>query len=210
MKTLYQILGVRKNASAADLKKAHRDLARLHHPDLGGNPEKFMEIDRAYKTLRDKTRRKLYDETGEIDSKSVLSEMDQMRSIMGHVYSQMLSNGSAFDGRISVIDLFRKVMKQNRTDFREKLASYKDINTKLEDVMETISYEGEKENIFARITADHIAKNQITIDELRHNIKIAGLALDELQNYRSFARAVHVVQMYMTAGDSSSLLGIRE
>ena len=44
MSDYYDILGVAKNASEQDIKKAYRKLAIKHHPDKGGDPEKFKQI----------------------------------------------------------------------------------------------------------------------------------------------------------------------
>ncbi|CAL8469236.1 g8777 [Coccomyxa elongata] len=61
----YKVLGVDKNASDAELKKAHRKLALRLHPDKGGDEEKFKEINEAYDVLRDPEKRRIYDEYGE-------------------------------------------------------------------------------------------------------------------------------------------------
>lgn len=47
----YTILGIRKGASADEIKKAYRRLARMHHPDKGGSEEMFKKIQNAYDSL---------------------------------------------------------------------------------------------------------------------------------------------------------------
>ncbi len=64
----YEVLGVPRAASEADIKKAFRKLARQFHPDVAktkkGAEEKFKEINEAYEVLSDPTKRKKYDELG--------------------------------------------------------------------------------------------------------------------------------------------------
>lgn len=61
----YDILGVKKDASADDIKKAFRRLARKHHPDAGGDEEKFKQINEAYEVLSDAEKRQQYDQYGQ-------------------------------------------------------------------------------------------------------------------------------------------------
>jgi len=65
MKDYYKILGVSKNATEEEIKKAYRKLAHQHHPDkAGGDESKFKEINEAYQVLSDKKKRTHYDRFG--------------------------------------------------------------------------------------------------------------------------------------------------
>jgi len=61
----YKVLGVDKDAEFSVIKKAYFGLARTHHPDRGGDTEKFQEIQSAYEVLSDREKRELYDKYGE-------------------------------------------------------------------------------------------------------------------------------------------------
>ncbi len=63
-KDYYAILGVAKSASDEEIKKAFRRLAHEHHPDKGGDAQKFKDINEAYQVLGDKQKRATYDRFG--------------------------------------------------------------------------------------------------------------------------------------------------
>jgi curved DNA-binding protein len=64
----YKTLGVKRDASQADIQKAYRDLARKYHPDLNPNDktakEKFQKLQAAFEVLNDPSKRELYDRYG--------------------------------------------------------------------------------------------------------------------------------------------------
>lgn len=66
-KDYYEVLGVARDASAADIKKAYRKLAHDFHPDVSKDPKgeaKFKEVSEAYATLKDAEKRAAYDQLG--------------------------------------------------------------------------------------------------------------------------------------------------
>jgi curved DNA-binding protein CbpA len=60
----YEILGIDKNSTDSDIRKAYRKLAVQHHPDKGGDAEKFKEVNNAYSILSDKQKKTQYDSSG--------------------------------------------------------------------------------------------------------------------------------------------------
>ncbi|MCH5461269.1 molecular chaperone DnaJ [Lactobacillus sp. LC28-10] len=69
-KDYYEVLGVSKDASQAEIKKAYRQLSKKYHPDINKAPgaeEKFKEITEAYEVLSDEQKRANYDQYGSAD-----------------------------------------------------------------------------------------------------------------------------------------------
>jgi curved DNA-binding protein len=67
-KDYYKVLGVERDASEADIKKAYRRLARKYHPDVSKEADaekKFKELGEAYEVLKDPQKRQSYDQLGE-------------------------------------------------------------------------------------------------------------------------------------------------
>ena len=67
-KDLYRELGVERDADAREIKKAYFTLAKEHHPDKGGDAERFKKVQKAYDILSDNQKRSMYDMTGDADS----------------------------------------------------------------------------------------------------------------------------------------------
>lgn len=90
MADYYSVLGVKKDAGAAEIKKAFRGLAKKYHPDATGGDKaaekKFIEINEAYDTLGDEKKRKEYDEL-------------QANPLGGRQYAYSTAGGNPFAGQ---------------------------------------------------------------------------------------------------------------
>jgi molecular chaperone DnaJ len=108
----YELLGVSKNATQEEIKKAFRKLALKYHPDKGGSKEdetKFKEINQAYSVLSDAEKRKQYDQFGEAGPRMGGSNYggnweDMMRGFGGQAggfnvnFEEMGGFGDIFEG----------------------------------------------------------------------------------------------------------------
>ena len=65
-KDYYKTLGVARNATKEDIKKAYRALAHKYHPDKGGDEARFKEVNEAYQILSDERKRNQYDQFGQV------------------------------------------------------------------------------------------------------------------------------------------------
>ncbi|CAN4097350.1 unnamed protein product [Withania somnifera] len=124
----YEVLGIPKDSSQDELKKAYRKAAIKNHPDKGGDPEKFKELAHAYDILSDPEKRELYDQYGEDALKEGMggsggghSPFDIFESIFGGAFG----GGCSFRGsrmkqgedimhtlRVSLEDLYNGTTKK--------------------------------------------------------------------------------------------------
>ena len=60
-RNFYEELGLEKNATKSEIKSSYRSLVKQHHPDAGGEKERFLAIQNAWETLNDPTKKEKYD-----------------------------------------------------------------------------------------------------------------------------------------------------
>jgi len=94
----YSTLGINRNASQEEIKKAYKKMSMQHHPDrTGGDDSKFKEINEAYQTLNDPQKKQMYDQFGTADPRQ-----QQYRS--GDF--EFNFNGSSFGGMDDIFESF--------------------------------------------------------------------------------------------------------
>lgn len=92
---LYDVLGVKPSASAAEIKKAFRMKALKEHPDKGGDKEKYQSLQNAYEVLADEDKKAIYDQYGE---KGLEGNGGMPPGGHEDLFSQLFNNGGSFFG----------------------------------------------------------------------------------------------------------------
>lgn len=122
-KDYYKVLGVSKNSSAKDIKKAYYQLAKKYHPDTNKNDadasKKFQEVSAAYEVLSDETKRREYDTYGQ-----TTEQMHRNGGAPGHGHHQGFNQHWEYRSTIDPEELFRKIFgnanfKQDFNDFAD-------------------------------------------------------------------------------------------
>jgi DnaJ-class molecular chaperone len=91
----YAALGVARNATQDDIKRAFRKLASQHHPDKGGDTARFQEIQAAYDTLGDAAKRSQYDNP----APQFAGMPGGAQFNMGDIFAQMFGGHPGFGGQ---------------------------------------------------------------------------------------------------------------
>jgi len=126
MKDYYKTLGVDKNASQDEIKKAFRTLAHKHHPDKGGDEKKFKEASEAYQVLSDEKKRSEYDTYGSTGPGQGFGGGQQGGGFGG--FQGGFGGGQGFDG-VDLNDIFGDFFGGGR---REQARRGRDIAVDLE------------------------------------------------------------------------------
>jgi molecular chaperone DnaJ len=118
MEDYYQILGISKDASQSEIKKAYYKLAHKYHPDKGGDEEKFKEINEAYQVLSNKEKRNQYDKFGQVFEGGAGPQKGGFDFGFGFNPFEAGPEGSSFDS-LNLEDLFEGFFGSGRTRKRK-------------------------------------------------------------------------------------------
>ena len=138
-KDFYQVLGVERNASPEDIRKAYHKLAHQHHPDKGGDERKFKEVNEAYQTLSNKEKRAQYDQFGRVFEGGPAPGAGGWDFGFGQGFS-----GQGFDAD-DLGDLFGEMFGFGGRTKKQNIKKGKDIEVDLELPLEAVLKTQEKE-----------------------------------------------------------------
>ena len=174
----YSILGVSKNASEQDIRKAYKKQSMQHHPDRGGNEEQFKKVNEAYSTLKDPQKRAAYDNPHNADP--FRNQQQRQSPFGGHPFEHMFGKGF---GPTRHAPRNRDITVQARIDLKDVLTGknliiqYQLSTGRLETVTvevpagakhgDKIQYEGLGDEGNPRIPRGHL-QVRIVVDKLKN------------------------------------------
>lgn len=180
MADLYDTLGVGRDASEAEIRRAFRKKASEHHPDKGGDGAKMTAVNLAYECLSDPSRRAHYDQTGEAGD--LLSIHEKARGLLMEAFSKAMENGIE-DGFVEYARIAVERVKRDHEAHIEKLKKAKGVFTKRRSKVKT--KKRGTVNVFHLYIDDQIAKMEMAVRRSEEPIAVAVEALRLLDEHEA-------------------------
>lgn len=176
----YIILEVSIHSSEEEIKKKFRILAQLHHPDKGGDEEKFKQINLAYSILSDPARRKHFDKTGEYNINEGVREeaLGNISMILTHFINQI--NPDFED----LIVIMRNDINNEKNNTNTSISNCIAAITKLEKALKKIKRKKEGENILKLFAMQQIQLQENNILNLNKKLEVCDKMLEILEDYK--------------------------
>ena len=177
--TLYEDLGVSKDADKATIKKAYRRRAQKEHPDRGGDAEKFHQITRAYNVLYDDARRAHYDQTGQ---DGVEDRQSVLMTRLAQLFCQIIEQGDV--DHVDIIESMKASIVQGQNKNRAQIKTIEQKIAKYEKVKKRLSKNGGGDNLFAQMVDGQIAANKRGVEMGNAEIERQEEMLAILRGYK--------------------------
>lgn len=168
----YKTLGVNKNATKKDIKKAYRAKAKIHHPDRNGNAELFAEINKAHTILIDDKKRRFYDETGQTDEGSKSQINGIARERLGQFFLGIIDKQKDQIFETDIIDLIEKNIFNFTEECENIIRNAKKKEKRFKKIKKRIKYKGKSVNLFVAIIDGKIKNCKFVIGQAEFDIKI--------------------------------------
>lgn len=180
---LYKILNIKENASADKIKKAYFKLAQKFHPDKGGDPEMFKQINTAYKILMDEDKRLRYDAGESLDSltQSVSQHEQLILSMLAQVFCQTI--GGSDPEHHDIIAGMRNHLRQASSNMLpQNIINMKGQMRKYEIVLKKVKSK-KANNFLIDIASSQIENFKKQIASAEKEMKLAEDALKYLEDF---------------------------
>ena len=172
-------LEVSIDATDEEIKIQYRAMAMIHHPDKGGDEEKFKRIKEAYEILSDPVRRKAYEISGDAETNLHLrnAALDHISQMMGQIVPQFNSEAD---------DLFA-IMRHEVNNIRQGMIENTNVcvgyMANLQKVIARVNAKHDKQNIMLEILQKQIDFRIREHEDFTQRIKICDLEIEILKDY---------------------------
>mgnify|MGYP000883373926 CR=1 FL=1 len=199
----YLILGVARQAPAAEIKLAYRRKVQVAHPDRGGDAEAFMLVVKAFGLLSDPDARRLFDETGTIDDEAVKGYRREVAIILADMFDAAVATAVATGLKLEQVDFIRQMAAAVETGLAEARVKLKRIDSEivaLQGLRSRIRRTDQDRNIFAERVGAQVAAKTGEHATIKRRVAMLETALAELGNYESETELIAALEVEGASG----------
>lgn len=177
-KTLYEILGITKSATADEVKQAYRSKSKEYHPDKNQDNvkeanDKFIEVKQAYEILIDPVRRQKYDTTGTMDVLN--TDMEIMAYIQNIVIPTILRIQKTYFEKTDMVVVIRDSINHLIEQAEEQIRNKKEELKRLETFLQRLKQDPEKKTRTTIFFQPKIQECNIFIQNMKSQIEVSNL-----------------------------------
>lgn len=174
----YDTLGIKPDATAAEIKKAYRRRAGKAHPDKGGDGKEMAEVNRAYAVLGDEQRRIEYDSTGsDGDTKTLADYADE---ILASLFSEVIEKA----GDDNPLTVAKRALGEYIAELKQKQAAAHKRITKLAKQRGRVKSKT-GQNLYAALIDAKVDQQEKALESLAVLIERHAAALKALDGYEA-------------------------
>lgn len=178
--THYETLGLDSDASYADIKKAYREMASLHHPDRNGDAAKMSACNAAWKVLGDAEAKKRYDASGEDELHESIIESRAFEVLAGTFENLLMREFYKSGGLVAAA--WEEVSMQKH-QILTNLKESKEVTAKLKKRMASVRVIGGGLNMVNHLCEKRLAAIEDRSRQLREHLLVNKRALAMLEHY---------------------------
>lgn len=199
----YDTLGVPRDATEHQIKIAYRQRVKETHPDTGADGSDFHDVGTAYAVLRDKDRRKLYDDTGSINASDVRSSHEAVLNVIAQMFDMAINiegqSGRSFK-HIDLMEAMKANLSRLKVEGSTKMANIRKAVADREVLRTRIIRKGDGENLFVAMLDRQLTELRTTEAKLKVDVSTLERAQEELSHYQSVVEVVQAMQTFVWGG----------
>lgn len=198
----YEVLGVAREATPAQIRGAYRKLAKKAHPDVGGDAEAFARLNACYELLMDPARRARYDRTGDFEEEKPDNTHVEPLALICQALMQMITETDR-PHEVDLAAALRRYMEARRGKLEESRAQGLREREKTHALAGRFSVAKGKENFLEAMIAGRLAAVELGLKKVEHEDEVTRAAMELLKGakFRFDRRAPAVVEFVWMSGN---------
>ena len=185
----YKTMNLKRTATPEEIRAAYISLAKIHHPDAGGDPEDFKRLQAAFDLLSDPEKRGLYDATGCVrgdpESDNKILAFQNLCNIWGELVLQIPANELPY---VDIVDTIRRTLFDALSKYERELAQLQDDEVKLKKAQEVIEKKLKRkkkptENLFTMVIKRRLEENLIGRQPVEKKLAVVRVAIELINDY---------------------------